>query len=148
MIQAPPHKSTIADLDGNILAMLVYITAYVMMWIPGVSYFAWAAPLAVFLLEKRSPFIRFHALQALILTVTQIILTFVVSLILGAIVVAIIAASANPFGLTGFVFLPIISLLISLTFSVFAGIACYQAYRYFEYEIPVIGKLARKFGKF
>ncbi len=148
MIKAPPHKSSLAELDGNVLAVLVYVIAYVMLWLPYVSYFAWAGPLIVYLMEKRSPFVKFHAMQALILSVIHLLVGIVVSIILGLITVAAIAATQSPFGLSGLILIPVVTFLVNAAFTVFAVIAAVNAYKYNEYEIPLVGKLARKWGKF
>lgn len=51
MIYAP-HKSTIGNLDANLVALLVYFVSTVAGWIPIVKYAAWLAPLVVFFVEK------------------------------------------------------------------------------------------------
>ncbi len=48
------HKSSIGDLNANVMAMLCYIASVVIMWIPVVRYVAWLVPLILFFMEKES----------------------------------------------------------------------------------------------
>lgn len=148
MIKAAPHKSSLGDLDGNVMAMLVYIVTYLMMRIPGLGGFAWIVPLLIYLTEKGSPFVKFHALQVLVLSIAQLIVSFLATFVLGALVLIFAASMLNPLGLAGLIFIPFLNLVISVTFTIFAGMACIKAQQYFEYEIPLIGRWTRTFGKF
>ena len=130
------------------MAMLVYIVTYLMMWIPGLGGFAWIIPLVIYLTEKRSPFVKFHALQTLVLSIAQLIVSFVSTFVLGALVLTFAASMLNPLGLTGLIFIPFLRLVISITFTIFAAVACLKAEQYLEYEIPLIGRWIRTFGKF
>ncbi|NLF21130.1 MAG: hypothetical protein GX588_06935, partial [Clostridiaceae bacterium] len=43
----PPHKSSLGNLDANVLALLAYLAAVVVGWIPVLRYGAWLAPLVL-----------------------------------------------------------------------------------------------------
>jgi uncharacterized membrane protein len=139
------HKSSLGDIDANLMALLAYVSAIVIGFIPGIRYINWAAPLALWFLEKKSSFIRFHAMQSFVLNAVGAILGFIVSVILGGIVSA---AVYNPFALySAFGFSGIItaiSWIISVAFIVFGVLAMVNAYKYVEYRIPVIAKISDK----
>ncbi len=57
-------------------------------FIPVVKYVAWLAPLIIYLVEKNSQFVKFHAMQAFLLNIIGAVLSFLVSIVLGAIMAA------------------------------------------------------------
>lgn len=145
-----PHKSSIGNLDANIMALLAYLATGILMFIPIINYVAWLAPLVLFLMEKQSGFVRFHAMQAFILN----IINFLLTTLLGGIILASInaayarALASGDFGasLAGAAIMTTILTIISLVIAVFAIIAMVNAYKYKLYKMPVIGALAAKFS--
>jgi uncharacterized membrane protein len=85
--------------------------------------------------EKQRPFVRFHAMQAVLVGVVLIIVNFVLN-VLNAVLVRI----------------PLIGWLFALGLAMVVGFASlvlwlalmYAAYRGQEWELPVIGREARK----
>jgi uncharacterized membrane protein len=143
-----PHKSSIGGMDANVMALIAYIGASVLSWIPGVKYVAWLFPLFLFFFEKNSVFVKFHAMQAFLLNAIGAVLAFLVSVVIGGIVLASINASTSlnsytaalgAAGVIGF-FATIIGLII-LVFSI---IALVSAYQYKLYKAPVLGNFAEK----
>lgn len=65
-------KSSFFDLDEHIAAMLAALIPLGLSWIGYVSYVAWAIPLAVYLMEKRSELVRLNAAQSLALSVLSV----------------------------------------------------------------------------
>jgi uncharacterized membrane protein len=141
-----PHKSSLG-MDANTLSLLCYIAAFVLSWIPVIKWIAWAAPLVIFLLEKQSPFVKFHAMQALLLEAVNWVIALIFNIIAAAI------AAANPFaligggGLGGFVFVTTLGVIIGIVLTIFAIIAMIKAYGYYEYKLPLLGNLAEKWSK-
>ena len=141
------HKSSLG-LDANIMAMLCYIGAFVLSWIPVIKYIAWACPLVFFLLEKQSSFVKFHAMQALILEAAAWVFQVVFGIIIAATAVSNIynfysySAYRTTFGVAGV--LGAILIIVELALTVFAIIALIKAYNYVEYKIPVVGNFAEK----
>lgn len=132
------------------MALLCYVAAFVLAWIPIIKYVAWAAPLVIFLMEKESPFVKFHAMQAVILEGVSWVFSVVFGIIISASVVASYsgfnyAAFSAALGVAGI--LSVLLVIISIVVTVFAIIATVKAYGYYEYKIPVIGNLAMKFSK-
>lgn len=144
-----PHKSSLG-MDANVMALLCYLAAFVLSWIPIVQYVAWAAPLVIFFIEKESPFVKFHAMQAFVLEAVVWIFQVVLGIIIAiswraAIYGDVYSALSTSFGIAGV--LGVLLTIISIIITVFAIIALVKAYGYFEYKIPVVGNLAEKFSK-
>lgn len=154
-LKVNPHRSSLG-MDANTMALLCYLAAFILAWIPVIKYVAWAAPLVIFFVEKESPFVKFHAIQALILEAVNCLLTIIISIISGIIAAAYYAsATANIYSyyynyrasIGGVVVCTIIMAIIGIALTVFAIIAMVKAYGYYEYKIPVIGNLALKFSR-
>lgn len=146
-----PHKSSLG-LDANMLALLCYISAFALSWIPVVKYVAWIAPLIIFFVEKDSAFVKFHAMQSFILEVIVWIFTVVISIIITIIWSMYASTSYYDYtslsaaaGLAGI--LSTILIVIGIVVTVFAIIAMFKAYSYNEYKIPLVGALAEKWSK-
>lgn len=140
-----PHKSSLGDIDANVMALVAYLSATVLGWIPGIRYVAWLAPLVIFFLEKNSGFVKFHAMQAFVLNAISTAFFVVISVILGGIVAAALVGPTGvyaAFGALGLV--TMLSTLVAIVFTVFAIIALIQAYQYKEYRIPIVGGLSDK----
>lgn len=146
-----PHKSSLGGLDANIMALLCYLATGIIAWIPYVQYIAWLAPLVLYFLEKESPLVRFHAMQAFVIQAVVQAVNIVLSVLI-TILAPFWAADAVSFmfGLGGGIFSIIIFLihLIILAFQIaalaFEIIAIIKAYQYVAYPIPVIGGIAEK----
>ena len=147
-VKLEPHKSSLG-MDANILALLVYLATGVLSWIPGVKYVAWLAPLVLFLIEKDSMFVKFHALQAFVLNLFGAVIGFVVAIIFGGIVAAMVLNPLGGWGAAAFLtgLIGVLTIVISIAITVFTIIAMVKAYGYTEYQIPLLGKLAKKYCK-
>jgi uncharacterized membrane protein len=150
--QITPHKS-LGGLDANVMALLAYLAAGILSFIPGIRYVAWLAPLVLFFMEKDSRFTKFHAMQAFTLGLLDMVLVLVLTLISSAAAASAVTSTAAAFytgstaGLeaalgTTVIFSVLIG-IISIVFGIFAIIAMVKAYKYDEYEIPLLGKLTR-----
>ncbi len=154
-IKTAPHKSSLGGLDANLMATLCYAAAFIIGLIPGIRYIAFLAPLALYILEKDSRFVKFHAMQAFMLQLFNMLLGVIIGVIAAAVVAgstaSLFAGSAAGFGTAvggGTIFL-VLAGIVSVVAWVFAIIAAVKAYGYTEYEIPLLGGLARKLmGKF
>ena len=104
-------KKTSVNLDQNICALLGYL-------------FGWISGLIFFLLEKENKFVRFHALQSIILSA----IPTAISIILG--------------------WIPIIGWLVStvcwILFAVCWIICMVKSYQNEWFKLPVIGDIAAK----
>ncbi len=141
-----PHKASIGGMDANLLALIAYIASTVIGFIPLLRYFAWLAPLVIFLMEKESGFVKFHAMQSFVLNLMGAALGFIVTVLIGGSVAAAIGsrAGAAALGFAGLVGL--LTTAISVIILIFAVIAMINAYKYNIYYIPLAGKVAENFS--
>ena len=154
-IKTAPHKSSLGGLDANLMALLCYVAAFVIGLIPGIRYVAFLAPLVLYFLEKNSRFVKFHAMQAFILELLYMLLGLILSLIGTAVVAgsatSLLTGSAVGLGtaIGGGAVFAVLTGIVSIVAWVFAIIAAIKAYGYTEYEIPMLGGIARTLmGKF
>ncbi len=132
-----PHKSSLFNLDANMMALLSFLAAAVLGWLPGVRYVAWLAPLLIFLVEKNSPLVKRCAIQAFMVQLA----CQAISLAL-VIVVAFLTSFLGTAGLALSGALSVLIAVVGIIFLVFEIIAMVKAYQYKEYNIPIIGKMA------
>lgn len=138
-MQNPPagEKSAIG-LEPNIAAALSYI------WIVGLIFF---------FLEKENSFIRFHAMQSILLGVlwtVTIILLVIVNVII-AVVLGVAAAAAGDAGgiigsLIGLISV-LVWLIVPLAYLALLIFAALKAYQGQTFKLPVIGNMAEKIVK-
>ncbi len=114
------HKSTLGNIDANVMALIVYIAPLVLCRLHFIGSIAWICPLVIFLIEKDSKLVRFHSLQSLALYVITSILFSVAGII--------------PF------FGVILCLGISLASLIITILMIIKAYNYEQFELPYIGK--------
>jgi len=143
-----PHQSSIGNLNANVMALICYVASVVVGFIPVLRYVAWLVPLALFLMEKQSEFVKFHAMQSFLLHVVGAVLSLVVSVVLGGIVGAGSLNAATFYAAVGIAgIIGLLITVISIVILVFAIIAMVGAYRYKETHIPIIGDIAEKMSR-
>ncbi|HEY1354253.1 MAG TPA: DUF4870 domain-containing protein [Ktedonobacteraceae bacterium] len=102
----------------------------------GVSYIVgWITGLIFFLLEKQNRFVRFHAMQSIILSVAATVLTIVLdgfSLVLS-------------FTFLGCLFVPLLS-LVGIGFFVLWLICLINAFQGKYFKLPIIGDMAERWA--
>lgn len=144
-----PHKSSVFDLDANLLCLLMYLIPLLSgLFFSSLRFLGWLIPLIVFLIEKNSPLVKFHAAQCLIIQ----ILISVINLALW--IVAMVSAGASlligfnvfsflgTLGITG-----IITGILSIAVIVMEIIAMIKSYQWISYRLPIFGDLASIFVK-
>lgn len=136
-----PHKSSL-NIDANVLALLIYVGAYFLGMLSN-GWLAFALPLILFFVEKTSRFVRFHAMQSMVLQVVSFVLGIVVSIVSGGVALTSILAG-DVAGLLALLPIFLILSLIGLVIFIFTIIAAVKSYKYEAYEIPVVGGLAQK----
>lgn len=94
--------------------------------------------IVVAVIEKQSRFVRFHAFQSLLLHAVMFVIFF------GFFIVSIALAFANV-GLLNLILLPI-RVLLGLAFLAVSIILMIKANNGEEFELPVIGEMARKWA--
>lgn len=140
-----PHKSTIANLDANLVALLVYIISAVAGFIPVVKYVAWLAPLVVFFIEKNSRLVKFHSMQAFLINVVSSIISIIIAIISAAVAAAALVSGADPYGaVLGAGLSAVIGMVLQIGLVVVAVLAMISAWRYEEKSMPIVGALTLK----
>ncbi len=117
---APGQGKTAMGLEPNVAAGLSYILG----WITG---------LVFFLSEKQNRFVRFHAMQSIILSGSYTVL---------AILIQVITAVSGTLGLI----LGCLSSIVGIVVFVFAIIALVNAFQGKYYKLPIIGDYAEKYA--
>jgi uncharacterized membrane protein len=117
---------------------------------------SWIAPLVIFLINRKSRFVSFHALQALLLQIAHfIVMMFVVVgwialMVFGLALQAGVERHSTQPPVALFVLVPLFWLFIvgsSITIIVIAVVYCIKAGRGEWAEYPVLGKVARRMLK-
>lgn len=143
-----PHRSSIGNLNANVMALICYLASIPLGWIPIVCYVAWLAPLALFFLEKESRFVKFHAMQSFLLHMISAVLSFLVSVVLGGILGVGSIGAATYFTAAGIAgLIGLLTTVISIAILIFAIIAMVGAYKYKETHIPIIGDIAQRIAQ-
>lgn len=117
------EKNSGTGLDPNVAAVIAYLLGI----IGGVVFI---------LIEKENKFVRFAAMQSIILSIVWIAIWFILPFIIGA-----IAVGTGGLG----VLLGLLFPLIGLGFLIVYIMLMVKAYQNEEWELPVIGKIARKY---
>lgn len=124
-------------LDGNLAAALGYPIGII--------------AIICLIMEKENRFVKFHALQAVLLYVGWIVVMiafWIITIILA--VVGVAASAATDSGAIGGIFGSLVGLLGFVVFLAFiAGLifAAVKAYQGVEFKLPIIGNMAANFAK-
>ena len=97
--------------------------------------FGWIGGLVIWLIEKENKFVKWNALQALILGITEVVCILVISVILGFI----------PF--IGWLFFSWIGYVLAAVLWVLAIVAIVMGFQGKTFRIPVIASLTDKYFK-
>jgi uncharacterized membrane protein len=134
-MQNPPPVQTAKSstgLDENVAALLSYVAT-------------WVSGLIFFLIEKESRFVRFHAMQAILLGATFVIVWIVVW-IFSFIGIFISAAVSDVLsGLVGIV-ITLLFVVIIIGFLIAFVMCLIKAYQKQYFKLPVLGNFAEKFS--
>jgi uncharacterized membrane protein len=132
-MQNPPPVQTgksSTGLDENIAALLAYV-------------FGWLSGLILFLMEKDSRLVRFHAMQSILLNVAIAVLAIVVGVVISILILILGQVSGALAGIAG-----VISLLFWLAFAVVIAViwvlCMIRAYQGKMFKLPFIGDMADK----
>lgn len=128
-------------MDANVAAMLPYLVSLLL---SGVPYLPWVAPLIIFILEKNSRYVRFYAMQALLLQAASVVLLIAVAALGGS--SFSLFALVQSFATAGVLLLVLLALALLAGVTVFIlNIVCtVKAYKYKMFQIPLLGNLAQK----
>lgn len=128
---SPSGKTKVMNLDYNVAGMLCYLPICCVNLIFSIIWLA-SEP-------KENRFLRFHALQSLLL----IGAAFVVFIILGILGFAT-AVAPGPAGSAGWGLITLIEWAFSILLLVVAVLGCVKAYQGAMWKLPIIGDIAEK----
>lgn len=117
------EKKSGSGLDQNVAALL----AYLFLLLGGIIFI---------LIEKENKFVRFAAMQSIVLGILWAAIWFVLPILIGALAIATAGVGA---------IIALLVPLISLGFLVIWIMLMVKAYQNQEWELPVVGKIARKY---
>lgn len=142
------QKSSIFNLDANIVVLIAYLGGLICKWLHVVCYFAWVIPLIIYLIESKNEFVKRQSAQATLLYLVSSILSLLVLIFLKIFAPSESADIYNMI-ITGSLFLVgIISLLatlVAVAITIFAIVAAVKTYNYEDYNIPYLSRYLDKF---
>jgi uncharacterized membrane protein len=121
---ATPPQPTSTGLDQNVAGLLSYVLGPL-------------TGLVFFLLEKENRFVRFHAMQSIVVGIASFAFWIVFSIL--STVLAFV-----PF--LGWILSAVVGLVASLGFFVLWIVLMVKAFQGEEWEVPVLGKYARQYS--
>ena len=112
-------------LDANVAALLAYL-------------FSWVSGLIFLVVEKENRFVRFHAMQSVLLGAAALLCFFALS-VMTSMMAFVSVTLAAIFGMLGS--------LIGLAFFAITIVCMIKAYQGQQFRLPIIGDLAAKNAK-
>ncbi len=141
------HKSSVMDIDANVIAMSVYLIPLLGNFI-SLGIITWVFPLVLLFVEKKSPLVYFHAVQSLVMQAVIAIFSVI------SIMLTVLSAGSsvllgfNVFGAIGiwglFSLLLVVANGIMIALEIIGAI---KAYGWETYYLPLFGTIVRKFVK-
>jgi len=119
---SPQTSST--GMDPKVAALLSYLAG-------------WVTGLIFFLIEKEDKYVRFHAMQSILLSIAMFVIVIALNIIL-----AMLAFIADIFGLL----LALVSPLLGLAFLVLWIMLMVKAYQGEKWKLPIIGDMAERYA--
>jgi len=144
------EKSSIADMNANVMALVAYLGGGVLAFIPGVRYFAWIVPVIILLIEKKSSLVKKSAAQSIVIQLIATIVSFILYVIVYNIVLNSI--TANPWSIltgaaTGLSTVTTIAMVFSIAIGLVVIVASIKAYNNEYFKIPFVSTMADKIEK-
>lgn len=144
-------KSSILNLDANIVVLIAYLGGLVFRWLHILCYLAWIIPLIIYLCESKNEFVKKQSAQATLLYLVSSLLSVAVYILL---IIFAPSKSQDIYNMiiTGSLFLvgviSILATIIAITITIFGIVAIVKTYNYEDYEIPYLSKYLSKFRNY
>ena len=137
------NKSSISGIDANIIVLIGYLGGLFLTWIININYFAWILPLIIYIIEKKSEFVKDQMAQATILYILVSIITLIFNLIWIIMFPTSynIGLNLNNFSGSTLVVstMNILSVTITILITLVVVIASMKIWYYENYKMPIIG---------
>ncbi len=134
-MQNPPPVQTAKSstgLDENVAALLSYI-------------FTWVTGLIFYLIEKDSRFVRFHAMQAILLGASTFVIGVVIY-ILWAVLLIIVVNISDVLAMVMNLVMMLVLVVFYLAFLIGWVMCLIKAFQKQYFKLPVLGNFAEKFS--
>ncbi|MEG0077872.1 hypothetical protein [Anaerorhabdus sp.] len=138
------HQSSIFGMDANIVSLLIYLLPVVISFLSyGTSggYLTWLIPGLVLIFEKESKLVKFHAWQALFMSLFYGFIGFIGTLF-GAGFAFTSLLTQNAGGLLSSIGFLFVMGIIGLIFAILEIIAAIKGFSWISYRLPIIGRWA------
>lgn len=137
------NKSSISGIDANIIVLIGYLGGLFLTWIININYFAWILPLIIYIIEKKSEFVKDQMAQATILYILVSIITLIFNLIWIIMFPTSynIGLNLNNFSGSTLVVstMNILSVTITILITLVVVITSMKTWYYENYKMPIIG---------
>ena len=137
------NKSSISGIDANIIVLIGYLGGLFLTWIININYFAWILPLIIYIIEKKSEFVKDQMAQATILYILVSIITLIFNLIWIIMFPTSYNVGLNLNNFSGSTLvvstMNILSVTITILITLVVVITSMKIWYYENYKMPVIG---------
>jgi uncharacterized membrane protein len=122
-------KSALGGIDGNVAALLGYIV--------------WIVALINVIIEKENRFVKFHAIQSLLLHAAALVVFICLVILLAILGIVLAMAGLGPLaGLLWLLYMVVVAGYIAVL--VYSAV---KAYGGVDFKLPVIGNMAENWSK-
>ncbi len=145
------QKSSVFNLDANIVVMIAYLGGLIFRWTNIACYFAWAIPLIIYLIESKNEFVKKQSAQATLLYLISSVLSILIYIFLIIFAPSETADIYNMIITGSLLLIGLVSLLatiIAIAIAIFAIVAIVKTYNYEDYNIPYLSRYLDKFRKY
>lgn len=141
-------KSSISGIDANIIVLSCYLITLLLSWLNDTKYLAWLFPLTIYIIERKSSFVKQHSMQATILfglySLFSLLYTLSFIILFPNINVFNVDLSNFAGSLLLFSSLSAFSIAILVIVTIISIIATSKTWHYEEYKIPIVNRLVPK----
>ena len=146
------NKSSINEIDANIVVLVGYLGGLFLSWITSINYFAWLFPLVIYIAEKKSEYVKEQMAQATILYIVTSVITIIFNLVWIIVFPRSYNVGLNLNNFSGSTLvvstMNILSITITVLISLVVIITSMKTWYYENYKIPFIGLFISPFRNF
>jgi len=143
------HKSSFGT-AAHKAVIIMYIILSVLLWFSYIKYFAWFIPVLFFMIEKKSKFVKFNAVQAFFICIVRAVISLLLTLLGNAIALKDLqgmSTDAKNRWLSAALLPGEIDTFIGIGFVVLVLYLIIRASDYVQIRLPGIGHIAGKLSK-
>ena len=142
-------KSSISGIDANIIVLACYLLTLLLSWFNEIRYLAWLFPMIIYIIERKSEFVKKHSAQATILFGLYAIFSLIYTIVFIILFPEVNVFNVDLSNFAGYLLLlsslSAFSIAILVVVTILSVIAVSKTWHYEEYNIPLINKLVPKF---